>query len=469
MASPLPFGAGAYKDGSYGVPITLQNWMAELAPERADRPYRLIPTPGLEAFCSGLNGSVRGLMRADGLFDGDILAVAGDKVYTVNDQGASSEIGELVSDGLPVSIAFGVSDTVIASGGQVYTVSSDAVTRFDATQGQGVDIGTCLHIDGRFIYLRKGAGAGTVFYSRVLDPDRIEGFVTAESAADGLIGGAILNSTIVLIGTETTELFYLTGSERAPLARREGGVIKRGAMSSYSIAQADFGLFLVGDDGIVYRFQNYQPQRISTHAIEREIASRSKGAKGRISLTAHTEGGHKLIQLDIPGAASYFYDLATGEWHTRASVGMSLYRANWWVEGFGALYCSDRQTGDIYRVRSDLYTDLGNEVVRKASVFVPVQDRRPPIGSLSLDAGIVGQPLTGQGSDPKAMLRWSDDKGRTWGNGVWRGLGAAGDYDYVTEWRRLGRGKPPGRLFEVSLSDPVGLSLDVARLNAVRP
>jgi hypothetical protein len=51
-----------------------------------------------------------------------------------------------------------------------------------------------------------------------------------------------------------------------------------------------------------------------------------------------------------------------------------------------------------------------------------------------------GHGLTsGQGSDPQAMLRWSDDGGATWSNEHARAIGRIGEYDRKAIWRSLGR------------------------------
>jgi hypothetical protein len=60
---------------------------------------------------------------------------------------------------------------------------------------------------------------------------------------------------------------------------------------------------------------------------------------------------------------------------------------------------------------------------------------------------------TGQGSNPQAMLRWSDDGGATFGSEHWTSIGAAGDYKNRAYWRRLGRARD--RVYEMSISDPV--------------
>jgi hypothetical protein len=71
----------------------------------------------------------------------------------------------------------------------------------------------------------------------------------------------------------------------------------------------------------------------------------------------------------------------------------------------------------------------------------------------------------GQGSDPEAMLRWSDDGGHTWSNEHWTKMGKIGQYGYRAFWRRLGMTlKLRDRVYEVSGTDPVKIAIVGAEL-----
>jgi hypothetical protein len=61
--------------------------------------------------------------------------------------------------------------------------------------------------------------------------------------------------------------------------------------------------------------------------------------------------------------------------------------------------------------------------------------------------------VTGQGSDPQVMLRWSNDGGHTWSNEHWVSAGRMGATKTRAIWRQLGRART--RTFEVVVSDPV--------------
>jgi hypothetical protein len=71
---------------------------------------------------------------------------------------------------------------------------------------------------------------------------------------------------------------------------------------------------------------------------------------------------------------------------------------------------------------------------------------------------------TGQGDDPQAMMRWSDDGGHTWGNEHWANIGKIGEYARRARWNKLGRSR--NRIYEVSISDPVKRVIVAANLTA---
>ena len=68
------------------------------------------------------------------------------------------------------------------------------------------------------------------------------------------------------------------------------------------------------------------------------------------------------------------------------------------------------------------------------------------------------------GEDPQAMLRWSDDRGKTWSNEKWAGVGKAGEYQNRIIYRKLG--SAIDRTYEWSMTDPVKRVIYGANLNA---
>ena len=71
---------------------------------------------------------------------------------------------------------------------------------------------------------------------------------------------------------------------------------------------------------------------------------------------------------------------------------------------------------------------------------------------------------TGQGDNPQAMLRWSNDGGSTWSNEHWTSIGQVGKYKNRAIWRRLGMARD--RVFEVVVTDPINAVIISANLKA---
>jgi hypothetical protein len=73
---------------------------------------------------------------------------------------------------------------------------------------------------------------------------------------------------------------------------------------------------------------------------------------------------------------------------------------------------------------------------------------------VELESGVGLQ--SGQGSDPQAVLEWSD-KAMIWSNQHARSIGSVGNYNARAIWRRLGRSR--SRVFRLTISDPVKVVL----------
>lgn len=114
----------------------------------------------------------------------------------------------------------------------------------------------------------------------------------------------------------------------------------------------------------------------------------------------------------------------------------------------------DYQNGMIYKLDTKTYTDNG--------VMFPCIRRTPHVVQelkrtyyhslqIQFQPGVGLQ--SGQGTDPQAMLKWSNDGGSTWGNERWVSIGKAGAYKNRAIWRCLGEARD--RVFEVAVTDPV--------------
>ena len=85
---------------------------------------------------------------------------------------------------------------------------------------------------------------------------------------------------------------------------------------------------------------------------------------------------------------------------------------------------------------------------------------------VDLDTGQGPQPplVDGNGDprQPQAMLRWSNNGGKTWSNEHWRPCGFAGEYGTFVRWQRLGYGRR--RVYEFVVTDPIPWAINDAFL-----
>jgi hypothetical protein len=115
----------------------------------------------------------------------------------------------------------------------------------------------------------------------------------------------------------------------------------------------------------------------------------------------------------------------------------------------------DSDTGALYRMSSSISTDVGGAGIRRlrrAPALVK-ENQRVFYSAFELDLEPGLGLVTGQGSDPQVMARWSDDGGKTWGSERMRSAGALGQYGRRVRWNRCGSGRR--RVFEVAVSDPI--------------
>ena len=123
----------------------------------------------------------------------------------------------------------------------------------------------------------------------------------------------------------------------------------------------------------------------------------------------------------------------------------------------------DYQNGKIYSLDNAVYTDNGATIRRLRRAPHLVSDlQREYFDEFQIQFQPGVGLSTGQGNNPQAMLRWSNDGGSTWSNEHWVSIGKIGKYKNRAIWRRLGQSRD--RIFEVVVSDPVNFVIVSANL-----
>jgi hypothetical protein len=336
----------------------------------------------------------------------------------------------------------------------------------------------CIFKDGYFVINSSGSGR---FYISTLatnvGDDNItfgsyEGglfdplqYATAEGSPDNLSSIVKTNNELILVGDKSTEIWYNSGAAPFPFQRIQSAFFDIGTVAPYSVVANGNDVFWLGANsqgqGMVMHANGYVPQRISTHSIEYMIGQLNK-VNDAVGWTYQQEG-HFFYVLTFPsGNRTFVFDITTGLWHERgywnSYTGANDRHRGVCVSNFNQLvYVGDWENGNIYQLDLNTYTDDGNTIRRiRTCPHIHYQMKRMYYNELEIDmikgAGLSG---IGEGTNPQAMLQWSNDAGFTWSSERWEPIGAIGQYKQRVHWHGLGMTRD--RVFRFVITDPVSV------------
>jgi len=307
-------------------------------------------------------------------------------------------------------------------------------------------------------------------------------YALKDSSSDNLITLQENNREAWLIGERSSEVWVNQGGTNFAFARIPGVGPQIGCAAQHSITRAGQSLIWLGrneqGENFVVMQEGYGWKRVSTHGVEHAISGYPQ-VSDAIGF-AYEEEGHLFYVLTFPTAdATWCLDLTTMlaagpgvAWHQRAawdSVAGQYhrFRGNCFMNFADVRMVGDYSSGQIHQMSRSIYTDAGN-VLRCArrTPHVWNVDKRSRLFfsqvQVEFTPGVGLQ--TGQGSNPLAMLRWSDDGGFTWSSEHWIGIGLAGITKNRAIWRLLGSARD--RVWELCYSDPTARDIIGATLIA---
>lgn len=429
------------------------NWYL-VKPENEGDPWTLRGTPGLEL----LDTLSRANQRGWHVHDGRLFVVAGSRIYEVYADGSERDWGKINSARGRVGMASLLNVVVIGDGSGYYALDLTAGTVAaitDAPRGRFP-----VFFNQRILYQGEN---GQVFYSELNDATDIPGlnFFSAESLPDEIVAITTTEDQIWLHGEDSTEAWYDSGDADNPFQRINGGVVYSGCGHPFTALRLDNSIWWVEKDkdgaGIVRRSNGFTPLRVSNSDVERFIKD-----SGEVTAYSYQEDGHSFYVLNSENGTRA-YDLKTNEWHERGWLNRNTgaqerQRQEFHAFVYGQHMAGDYETGKVYRMGLDLYTDAGQEIRRvRTSAIFKRGGHWITIGELWLDfATGVGLDGTGQGADPKVMLRAAPE-GVALGVERSESLGGIGAYDTQVRFFDFGTGR--AWVFEVSVSDPVFTAL----------
>jgi len=454
MRVPVNFGRHSHQARAGTIsPQRLVNLYAEVMPADDKVPVTVLGTSGLFPLIEVGTGPIWGLRLLGSL----IYAVSGNSVYTIDSIGTITNLGSIGTVDVNVDIDDNGEEVIIVNSGAGWLATPTALTQI--TDGDFLTPSSVTAVDGFAIFTQSGTD--TFFKSAQLDASVYDAldFDVADGDSDILVKAKALQKELWLFGERSTEIWYNAGGGGFPYQRIQGGFLNRGCAAKLSVAREDNSLYWLGDDRIFYRNQGYAFERISTHAVEDKVRQYTTISDAHSFI--YTENGHKFYCTTFPTELkTWCFDIATAAWHERESYEEGRWRANAFVNAFGKNLVGDFENGNIYELDLDTYSENSEPLVRKAvSGVVSANTNRFIVDEFVLDIEAGVGLLTGQGSDPTITLRFSDDGGKTWSYEMTKSLGAIGEYKTQVKWQRLGQASKGGRIFEVSISDPVKIAI----------
>lgn len=440
------------------------NLFPEKNPGDSPEPVTHYPTPGLTLLAAGPSANpVRCLYRAS---NGELFTVIGTTVYYVNSAFALTSLGTIGTSTTPVSMVDnGLAVVVVDGSANGYAIDLAAHTfgSIPPTNFYGAD-----RVDFVDTYLLFNRPETNQWYISLASATYA--MLTGGSAFDALDIAAktgwpdniatlmVMHREVWTLGELKSEIWYNSGAADFTFEIMPGAFVEHGTVAKYSIAAHDLSIYWLGQDlqgqAIVLRGSGYQALRISTHAIENEIAS-YEDISDAIGYT-YQEEGHLFYVLIFPSAdKTWVFDQTSELWHQRAwtdsNGNLHRHRSNCCANAYGKIVVGDWQNGNLYEMSLDAYTDNGDPISRIRS-FPHLVNESDRVFYYSFTADMeVGTDSTTTPADPPVVsLAWSDDRGKTYGNKIEQSLGAGGQYKTSIQWNRLGMARD--RVFELSWS-----------------
>ena len=302
-------------------------------------------------------------------------------------------------------------------------------------------------------------------------------FSSADSAPDDIQAIAELHDEQFLFKQTNTEVWINAGLPGFAFQRLTGVHIEMGCAAPFSVAKAGESLIWLAmneeGQGTVQMITGYEPRKVSTKAIDGVIQS-----YGKLSTAigyAYQQNGHLFYVLTFPNAnATWVLDvsemLAIGVplWHQRAAFSQGQFSRHWsncYSSFNNKCVVGDYQSGNLYAFNMNTLTDNGTpkKWVRSWRALPEPVYEPMTFSSLQIDMQTgIGIPA---GTNPQAVLRWSDDGGHLWSDERILAVGAVGKTALRIKANRLGSTRLNSgldRIFELSSTD----QFPVAIINA---
>jgi hypothetical protein len=409
-----------------------KNWYVEaIESGQGKSAYVLYPTPGLTT-----KWTLPANVRRNGLLsiNGRCFCVAGNMLYELLSGGTFNALGNVHTDGLPVSMAAaqliaqsGTPQLAVISAGGLYVVN--LLTNAFSTVSIGL-AGTpfqIVYVDGYYFLLNTN---GQWQVSNPLDATTWPGIETeaTTSYSDQTVAIASTHRQFYTLSQRKGTTYYNAGDNPIPFDEVSGGDFEQGCGAPWSIVPLDNTLFFIGANkdgaGIAWRLSGYTPQRISNHAVE--YAWQGYSTFTDAVCYGYQDQGHTFYVCYFPTAnVTWVYDVATQMWHQRefwnpVTASHTAHRSCCHTYCFGMHIVGDWSSGNVYQMSITQTMDFGNVIKRtRRAPHISNENEWMFYQSLQIDmeVGLTPSQLL-PGNGPPTYYVLADSSGALWNIGV---------------------------------------------------
>jgi hypothetical protein len=467
----IPLGAGSYE--SAHLPFSAQrciNLYQVIAQGQSLNDSALFLTPGVAAFGDLGDYGSRGSKKM-----GDVYYnVNKTSLYSIDSEGTETELGT-VEGSLRCSFAHnGDKLCIVVPGGNAYVYTASTGTFAQITDPDYTTSDSVCYKDGYYIFTQSDGEFW--FCSALNDPTDIDplDYDGAELAPDKIVCCHASYDEVYILGEWTIQTFQNIGGSSFPFQNIPGASLEKGCHAKYSPIQWEGYFYFIGGginepSGIYRTTGSNEPERLSTDAIEAKIQEFTTDEIGEAISYTYSIRGYSFVcftfKSDSRDSKTFCYNVTASKlsgqyvwFEQQTGVDDNYFDIASVDFVYDKLVVSRISDGLLGYLDVDTFTEFGDEIRRvKINPNITPGTDKYFVSRLELTTDPGQGLITGQGSDPMVMMRFSDDGGRTWSNELWRSLGKIGEYFLRAVWRRLGY-TPHYRCFEFSMSDQVDCS-----------
>lgn len=458
-------GPSAKSQSVMASPERLMNWYCQRI-RQPDGTFKLVlyPSPGLTQFSSPPETPGRGILsQSFGGLTARVFAVIGTTFYELFADGTRTNRGTVAQDQYPATLVTNGdagNEVFITSGGTGYIF--DVLTNVFTTAVSKVTMSGMM--DGYFIAL--DITSSTIKISPLLNGSAAwdsTQILQRSTAPDPWRALLVRYPRVWLLGEHTGDLLYNTGASPFPFAPVPNVQIPYGIAASFTLKTVGSSVMWLSKNssgqGQIVEAQGAQPTVISTEALEYAISQFSR-IDDAVAYS-YQDQGHEFYVVNFPsGPATWVYDKTEGFWHERGTWNASTGRYTIWgpqyhTHAFEKHLVLHASNGTVYAQSVNVATDAAGALIRRLRIPPLLQgdQKRLYVDRLEL----VLEPglglTTGQGSNPRVVLRMSHTAGKVWGNERSRSAGIQGAYNRRLIWHQCGSGRHP--VPEITVTDPI--------------